>query len=83
MKTIDDNREKYQGALRLDPKPGFSSELDFRSTTEPYSPGAVGISVTVYTVAQLSVSTFDVNVGQNGVRMREISKLLSVATVTT
>ena len=35
---------------------------------------------TVYTVAQLSIDTFDVSVGQNGVRMREISKLPSVAT---
>ena len=37
---------------------------------------------TVYTVAQLPVGTFDVSVGQNGVHMREISKLPSVAMVT-
>ena len=37
---------------------------------------------TVYTVAQLSIGTFDVNVGQNGVCIREINKLSSVATVT-
>ena len=38
---------------------------------------------TVYTVAQLSVGTFDVSVGQNGMRMREINEFLSVTTVTT
>ena len=37
---------------------------------------------TVYTVAQLSIGTFDVNVSQNGVCIREINKLSSVATVT-
>ena len=39
--------------------------------------------ITVHTVAQLPVGTFDVSVGQNGMRMREISKLPSVAMVTT
>ena len=38
---------------------------------------------TVHTVAQLPVDTFDVSVGQNGIGMREISKLPSVAMVTT
>jgi len=37
-----------------------------------------GIS-TVYPVAQLSVGTFEVSVGQNGVRMRDISELPSNA----
>ena len=37
---------------------------------------------TVYTLTQLSVGTFDINIDQNGVLMREISKLPSVATVT-
>jgi len=33
---------------------------------------------TVYTEAQFSVGTFDVSVGQNGVRMREISTLSTI-----
>jgi len=40
---------------------------------------AVLTAATVYPVAQLPVGTFDVSVGQNGVRMREISKLVSNA----
>jgi len=38
-----------------------------------------GSAATVYIVAELSVGTFDVS--QNGVRMREISKLLSIVII--
>ena len=59
---------------------GLSESL-YRSI-ETYIKFPIRHIVTVCTVAQLSVGIFDVNVGQNGVRMREISKLPSVATVT-
>jgi len=43
---INDNREKYQGVPRLEPRTGISSELvDFRSVTEPHSPDADSFSV--------------------------------------